>query len=359
MVNNSKRVAIIGAGSSGCCAAKYALENGLEPTVFEKSKYPCGLWASCTDNRTAVWDGLYANISYFCMQFSDHPHTYGPSIIPSFKDINKYIQSYIERFELAKHIRLATPVQRVVYLPDKRWQVNSIDLNTNETKSETFDFLMVASGLHSSPRIPNFENMNNFKGLILHGSKFKLNDERLKDKNVIVMGHSYSATDISANCVGTAATVTNLFRRPYLVTPRLIRFKSELNRNKKNSFHVVPIDFLIFRRVSTLCDAQTPEGIREFNCKHLKQINVEQSNKEKSHPELFYDFETEDEIRESISDNYYGFIKKGMVKPKKGYISRFESDGVVLNDGSFLKADAVFNRLTINYIQKFSSNILV
>ena len=85
------KVAVIGAGSSGCCAAKNSLENGLEPTIFEKAKFPGGLWASCNDNRTAVWDGLYANISYFCMQFSDHPHTYGPSIIPSFKDISAYI----------------------------------------------------------------------------------------------------------------------------------------------------------------------------------------------------------------------------------------------------------------------------
>lgn len=36
---SGKKVAIIGAGSSGSCAAKYALENGLEPTIFEKAKY--------------------------------------------------------------------------------------------------------------------------------------------------------------------------------------------------------------------------------------------------------------------------------------------------------------------------------
>jgi cation diffusion facilitator CzcD-associated flavoprotein CzcO len=334
------KVAVIGAGSSGCCAAKNSLENGLEPTIFEKAKFPGGLWASCNDNRTAVWDGLYANISYFCMQFSDHPHTYGPSIIPSFKDISAYILSYIEKFKLDKYMRLSTQVNKVKYLPDKRWEVNSLNLITNESKTEIFDFLIVSSGLHASPRIPKFENMENFSGLTLHGSQFKLNDERLKGKKVVVLGHSYSATDISANCVGTASTVTNLFRRPYLVTPRLIRFKSEINKNKKNSFHVVPIDFLIFRRVSTLCDPQTPEAIKEFNRKHLMQINVEQSNKELSHPDLYYDFD-EDEIRESISDNYYAFVKKGEVKPKKGNIKRFESDSIILEDDSVEKADVV------------------
>jgi len=59
---SDKTVAIIGAGSSGSCAAKYCIENGLNPTIFEKSKYPGGLWASSgsieKQYRTAVWDGI-------------------------------------------------------------------------------------------------------------------------------------------------------------------------------------------------------------------------------------------------------------------------------------------------------------
>ena len=63
METSAKTVAIIGAGSSGCCAAKYCIENGLNPTIFEKSKYPGGLWASSgtieKQYRTAVWDGNF------------------------------------------------------------------------------------------------------------------------------------------------------------------------------------------------------------------------------------------------------------------------------------------------------------
>ena len=56
---------------------------------------------------------------------------------------------------------------------------------------------------------------------------------------------------------------------------------------------------------------------------------------------MYYDFDAEDEIRESISDNYYAFVKKNEIKPKKGSIKRFESDSIVLDDGSIEKADAV------------------
>lgn len=138
--------------------------NSIKLFFILKLNVSGGLWASCNDNRTAVWDGLHANISYFCMQFSDHPHTYNPYIIPSFKDINAYVLSYIEKFKLDKHLRLSTQVNKVKYLPNKKWEINSINLTTNESKSEVFDFLVVSSGLHSSPRIPKFENMDNFKG---------------------------------------------------------------------------------------------------------------------------------------------------------------------------------------------------
>ncbi len=35
---SGKKVAIIGAGSSGLCAAKYALENGLDPVLFDRAR---------------------------------------------------------------------------------------------------------------------------------------------------------------------------------------------------------------------------------------------------------------------------------------------------------------------------------
>jgi dimethylaniline monooxygenase (N-oxide forming) len=47
-----KKVAIIGAGPAGLTSAKYALQYGLMPTLFEKSNQIGGLWSS----NTAIWD---------------------------------------------------------------------------------------------------------------------------------------------------------------------------------------------------------------------------------------------------------------------------------------------------------------
>ena len=352
---SGKKVAIIGAGSSGLCAAKYALENGLEPVVFDRAPVYGGLWSS-NANNTAIYDGLYANCSFFCMQFSDHPHKLNdqqqPTIFPSAKYVFSYLNSYIERFNLKNCLRLSTKVEKVKYLLNKKWQVHSQNMLNNESSFEIFDFLIVATGPHSVPKIPKFKNVENFKGLILHSSQFKLDDERLRGKKCVVLGHSHSAVDVSVQCVGIASNpVTNIFRRPYLVISRFLRFKSELNANKTNYFHLMPSDFFSFRRSLTYPEvAQSKEDSYGKIEKYIKMVNVEQTNKELSHPDLFYDLSVEKEIRESVSDNYYGFVKSGHIKPKKGIIKNFESDCLVMEDGHREQADVVCLSLFMCFI---------
>ena len=186
-----KKVCIIGAGPSGLNSAKYALENGLLPTIFEKSNEIGGLWISLL-SKTAIWDGLYSNISYYTEQFSDHPWPKSSLIFPSAQDINKYLKSYAQRFSLENYTRFNSKIEFVEQSSDHQWKVNLIDLKTNERKTENFNYLICASGLHSKPRIPFIEKSNLFKGLQLHSSKFKLKDPRLQSKTVAVVIFSFS-----------------------------------------------------------------------------------------------------------------------------------------------------------------------
>uniref|UniRef100_A0A8B9LZS3 Flavin-containing monooxygenase n=1 Tax=Accipiter nisus TaxID=211598 RepID=A0A8B9LZS3_9AVES len=44
----AKKVAIIGGGSSGLCAIKACLQEGLEPICFERTRDIGGLWRATT-----------------------------------------------------------------------------------------------------------------------------------------------------------------------------------------------------------------------------------------------------------------------------------------------------------------------
>lgn len=337
MLKAGKRVAIIGSGLSGISAAKNAIEHGLSPVVFEKARAPGGNWA-CSNEPTSIWENLHSNISIYSMCYSDHFYPKNTSIFPSKNDIYNYLLSYIKHFDLKNSIRLETKVQKATRLLNNKWQIESFNKQTNTIDSEVFDFLMIASGLHLHPRIPEFENQENFKGLIMHGSQFALNDPRFKSKRVLVVGCCHSGTEISSHLVDHADCVTNIFNRPYLFARRFIRFKSD--KCDKNHFHILPIEMFLNNRAFRPPNSLSKEDKKKYYIHKMSILNREQTDINKSPPDIYFDLEKEIP-RVSISDDYFGFVKKGKIKTKKTFIKRFENDGVVFGDNSFEKADVV------------------
>lgn len=168
----------------------------------------------------------------------------------------------------------------------------------------------------------------------MHSSSFKLNDAKLKSKNVLIVGCSHSGADIASHLVDHASSVTNIFNRPYIITRRFIRFKSESIQNKPNVFHILPVDQFLNTRSFRAPKHLTKAEKKEYYNNLLSLLNLEQTNKDKSHPELYFNTEKESP-RVAISDNYYGFVKEGKIEPRKTAIKRFEKDGVVFSKKFF------------------------
>ena len=158
-----KKVAIIGAGPSGLVSVKYAVENDLAPVVFERSSTIGGLWAP-ENKRSAAWDGLTANVSFYGMAFSDHTYPEKSPIFSGKKEIFNYLTYYMIKFDLEKYIKFNTEIIEAKKSDDK-WQL-TFQTQGNKLQLEFFDFLIIASGLHETPHIPKFENQENFKGNI-------------------------------------------------------------------------------------------------------------------------------------------------------------------------------------------------
>lgn len=352
----SKRVAIIGSGPGGIAAAKYAAAAGITPVIFDCKDKPCGLWAS----GSAIWDGMHTNVSKYSVMFSDYPWPDSSNMIPSAKEVYEYLVSYIKHFGLENYFRLNTFVESVKYLPNKCWQVTSTNNLTKERITETFDYCICATGCHSKPIIPKIENADKFQGVALHSSQYRSNDERLRGKKVIVVGNSYSGVEIAAHLVGHARTVINVFSRPYLVLPRLVKVESRDKNGDRNFMHILPMDMLSGR--DKLYTKMTKEEQRAQKIALFSKICPHQTNKKLAHPAMYYDLDNDEPVRKAVTDNYYPFVRQGKIIPRRTRIKRYERDGVVYEDGTYEKVDAVIYctgyRLNLDYLDETVKRVL-
>jgi len=198
-----KRVAIIGAGSSGLTSIKCCLEEGLQPVCYEMSDDIGGLWyyreetpAGGDRLNASVYKSCSINTSKEMMSFSDFPI---PVSFPPFMPHNKvleYFKMYATHFNLLKYIKFKCKVVEVTptdnHLETGQWKVSTVCLgeqgeDDSEVTSEVFDGVMVCSGHHRFPHKPAFEGMSRFKGRVLHSSEYK-KQSTFEDKKVLVIG---------------------------------------------------------------------------------------------------------------------------------------------------------------------------
>jgi cation diffusion facilitator CzcD-associated flavoprotein CzcO len=145
---------------------------------------------------------LWSNGPKECLEFADYSfdeHFNKP--IPSFPP-REVLQSYIlgraEKSDVKKYVKFNTTVSSVVDNGNgfDITYTNKLDGSTNK---DSFDKLVVASGHFSVPYIPEYEGMNSFPGRIMHSHDFR-DAEEFRNKNVVVLGSSYSAEDVALQC---------------------------------------------------------------------------------------------------------------------------------------------------------------
>lgn len=215
----TKRVAIIGAGPSGLAqlrAFQSAQEKGEEipeMVCFEKQSDWGGLWnytwrTGLDEHGEPVHGSMYrylwSNGPKECLEFADYSFDehFGKPIAsyPPREVLWDYIKGRVEKAGVRDYIRFNTPVRNVVFNEDsKTFSVTAHDHNTDVTYTEEFDYVVAASGHFSTPRVPEFEGFNSFGGRILHAHDFR-DALEFKDKDILLVGASYSAEDIGSQC---------------------------------------------------------------------------------------------------------------------------------------------------------------
>ena len=137
-----------------------------------------------------------------CLEFADYSfdeHFKKP--IPSFPPravLYDYIIGRVSKGKLKSKIKFNTRVVNTIYKNDK-FEVSYQDKVNDKVLKDNFDFVVVSTGHFSVPYIPEYEGMNSFPGRIMHSHDFR-DAEEFRNKNVIVLGSSYSAEDVALQC---------------------------------------------------------------------------------------------------------------------------------------------------------------
>ncbi|XP_035393158.1 dimethylaniline monooxygenase [N-oxide-forming] 2-like isoform X2 [Cygnus atratus] len=209
-----QRVAVIGAGVSGLVSIKCCLDEGLEPTCFERSEDIGGLWrfADTADSgRVSVYRSVITNTSKEMSCFSDFPC---PEHFPNFLPhglLLEYFEMYARHFQLLRHIRFKTTVLSVKkcldFATSGQWEVVTETEGVQEL--HIFDAVMVCTGHYQVPHLPlaSFPGIEtHFKGRYLHSQEYK-DAEAFRGKRVLVVGIGNTGGDIAVELSHVAAKV--------------------------------------------------------------------------------------------------------------------------------------------------------
>jgi len=226
----NRKVAIIGAGTSGLVALKSLRERGFSPDCFEMGDDVGGLWNFDNQNgRGGTYRSLHINTSTVEMEYSDFPMRTDIGHFPHHSHIREYFQSYVEHFQLKDAIRFRTRVEHAAPLSGGGYRLRTVNLETGGARDEDFDALIVANGHHFSPSFPEPNRSDSFDGLVTHSHQYvdPGSPDDLRDKDVIVVGMGNSAMDIACELsrVGGARSVKVSARRGAWVLPKFLRGK--------------------------------------------------------------------------------------------------------------------------------------
>ncbi|XP_045154036.1 putative dimethylaniline monooxygenase [N-oxide-forming] 6 isoform X3 [Echinops telfairi] len=207
------RVAIIGAGVSGLASIRCCLEEGLEPTCFERGSDVGGLWKfsdHAEEGRASIYQSVVTNSSKEMMCFPDFPY---PDDYPNYmhhSQLQEYIRTFAQKKDLLRYIKFETVVTSIKKCPSflvtGQWDI-VVEKDGNQ-ESIIFDAVMICSGHHVYPNLPtnSFPGLEKFQGSYLHSRDYK-GPEVFRGKRVLVIGLGNSGSDIAVELSRLAAQV--------------------------------------------------------------------------------------------------------------------------------------------------------
>lgn len=384
-------VAVIGAGTSGLVAARHLIHAGLRPTIFEVGKTVGGAWTpstswtptssstsadddvvnvvgigSPTSQRqhhgqhpaSKMWKGMSTNLSKYTCRFADWSWPVDASTFPTVEEMHDYLDSYAENFLLESSTSsscsflLECKVFNVEQLvgsshasssPDvlnANYKVEWTDLNTQLTHSRDFGGVVVATGFFHTPRWPTFlsnhidrrESDKKDHPKLMHSVDYRTH-KTFRNKNVAVIGSSFSALEIASDITRSAARVVNVVPSVPWVLPRWITTFRPVELSTKedgvngSTITILPADLVLYQRSQPYPQMTektwlTPKDCRDRHLFLRSVVGHKQRNSKLGEPTNF-----DEPPLVAISDEYLDLVREDKIEIVHGRLVGIDDDG--------------------------------
>jgi cation diffusion facilitator CzcD-associated flavoprotein CzcO len=314
-------VAIIGAGPAGLACARWLLQHGLEPLLFEAGGAPGGQWNQGAEH-SAVWPGMRTNTCRLLTAFSDLEHPAGTPLFPRHDQVLAYLQRYAARFDVQHRIRTRTRVDGLER-DGHAWRLTLRDAAGLQSQ-QLFRRVIVATGRQAAGALPALDGADRFDGelQVRHASAYR-GPEAYRGRDVVVGGCSISALEIASElALSGARRVTLACRRARYVLPKLLAG--------------VPTDVAMFTRGAALAGERLPLAEQRTG---LRQALLQAGAQPSAYGAPAAD---EDPFLAGVSQaqHFLPLVAEGRIEVKP-WIVGFQGREVQFTDGSRQLADGV------------------
>jgi dimethylaniline monooxygenase (N-oxide forming) len=347
-MENNKTALVIGAGSAGLIAAKELKEQGIEVKILDSNPQSAGIWSSLPWKTYTLTSSKWVT-EYGCFPMPEHY----PDFVTN-EDMINYLDSFAKHFQLSALIDFNVRVNAI-----KKNSNNNFDVETDQGNYENYDFVVVCTGLHGKPSIPKFEGIDDFKGEVIHSSKYS-NASDFKHKKVLCVGMGESGVGLIAELAPEIDKLV-VASSGVAITPRVV--KGSQNPFDQMQFwqigrHMIGYQELLTSGLSWFY-RRIPYALKKINItlnlKFYSDYGVKFEQFEQWFPHQlvphhfhikFWPKPMNPDVSGNLTrttappDDLLYLIKTAQIIPK-GSVKSFDANGVLFEDGSYEEVDTI------------------
>ncbi|MBJ8343493.1 NAD(P)/FAD-dependent oxidoreductase [Antrihabitans sp. YC2-6] len=327
------RVAIVGGGFAGLCAAIKLKEAGVNKFVlFEKADEIGGTW------RDNVYPGCACDVPSHLYSFSFEPNPNWSRMFAPQAEIWEYQRHCADKYQLRPHLRLGAEVVRIEWDDARQyWRVTTRDGQVTTAKA-----VISAVGALSIPAYPKLEGVERFAGNAFHSARWD-HDYDFEGKTVAVVGTGASAIQFVPQ-IAPKVKQLNLYQR----TPPWVMSKPDRKMSKleQKILSAVPLaqrvarsGIYVWMEARVLGLAVDPRAMKlaeVFARRYIDSSIDDPELRKKVTPDYTLGCK-----RILMSDEYYPALNRDNVEVITDGIAEVTEHGIVTDDGIERHADAI------------------